>query len=125
MFPNLPIWLCSLSALRVLPLVVVLRSVAALKPGFLSNEAMPGVQKPGIVCVVCGDTKGSKMRSLLLAVACCVVAFLISFPVLASAHPELRVIGLRIADPQDIGLFLIGIAGILVGRKAAQKKRSR
>ncbi len=65
------------------------------------------------------------MRSILLAVACCVLAFLISYPVIASAKPELNLIGLHIANPQDIGLFLIGIAGILVGRKASQSRRSR
>ncbi len=65
------------------------------------------------------------MQRMHLGRVCCVIV--LSF-VAASGRgiaADLHVVGITIAEPQDLALFLLGVAGLWIGRRASRTRRKK
>jgi hypothetical protein len=57
-------------------------------------------------------------------VSCVIVYTFIAAPGRGIAS-DLHVAGITIAEPQDLLLFLLGVAGLWIGRRASRTRRNR
>jgi uncharacterized membrane protein YsdA (DUF1294 family) len=62
------------------------------------------------------------MKPSPVSVVCSVIALSCVASAKAAQASSLHVAGITIAEPQDLALFLFGVAGLWVGRRASRSR---